>query len=63
MRQVSGLTLGFDGAGCIEWTSSSMIEVKAGDMVAIVMLGAVSIEPSLSLLKLSAALYTCCQKA
>lgn len=37
-----GLALGFDGAGCVKQTGSSVTAVKTGDMVAFVTPGAIS---------------------
>lgn len=37
-----GLALGFDGAGCVKQTGSSVTAVKTGDIVAFVTPGAIS---------------------
>lgn len=42
MGQIPGLTLGFDGAGCVKQTGSSVTAVKTGDMVAFATPGALS---------------------
>ena len=42
LGQTPGLTLGFDGAGYVKQTGSSVTEVKAGDMVAFCAPGAIS---------------------
>ena len=42
LGQMPGLALGFDGAGCVQQTGSSVNALKAGDMVVFAAPGAIS---------------------